>query len=90
MHSHLPTHANTHGFGTTEIDVFWFFCLRFTKQGKYRAMYSLLKHCGLWARLPWSGCCDYEHKFTLSCFHPKPSFVMHSGNAILNPKFADL
>ena len=49
----------------------------------------LLMHCGL--GLECHGVVVVIiHMFTLSFFHPKPSYEMHNGNVILNSIFAYL
>lgn len=54
---------------------------------KFVTKHNIKVDNALWlgGRLSWSGRCVYEHMFMLVCFHPKPSFVFHDGNVILNP-----
>jgi hypothetical protein len=77
-------------FHLLKTNVFLFFCLGFMEQGKDRSIYRLTMHCVLGLDCHEVGVVFMNMPSILLCFHPKHGFVMHHGNATLNPKLANL
>lgn len=90
LHSHtLACQRLGLQFHFVDTNVFWVFCLEFTKQGKQIAIYRLTTYCALGL-----DCHEVGVTFMNTCslslrFYPKPPLVTHDSIVIPNPKFAD-